>query len=208
MAESSFVFSGVEVTWLKHAGFKIKGSVVVYIDPYEIPEGLEKADVILVTHDHFDHLDIRSIRRISKDDTVVVHPAGCIIEGFRSCGVNMQETTEVKGVKIRAVPAYNIDKPFHKGNSVGYIINIDGVSIYHAGDTDRIPEMKEIEVDIALLPVGGTYTMNLEEAIEATRDIGAKHYIPMHYGAIPQTEADPEEFRKRVKGAVVLKPLF
>ncbi len=85
---------------------------------------------------------------------------------------------------------------------------MDGVRIYHAGDTDRIPEMKGIEVDVALLPVGGTYTMNLDEAVEAAKDIKARYYIPMHFGAIPQTSADPEEFKKRVKGAVILKPLF
>jgi len=208
MSESSFVYKGVEVTWLKHAGFRIKGSRVVYIDPYDIPEELEKADVILVTHDHFDHMDVKSIRKLSKDDTVVVHPSGCVIEGFESCEVKPGKETEVKGIKVKAVPAYNIDKPFHKENCVGYIVEIDGVKIYHAGDTDRIPEMKDIEVDIALLPVGGTYTMNLQEAIEAAKDIKAKHYIPMHFGAIPQTSADPEEFKRKVDGAVVLKPLF
>lgn len=114
MAESSFVYNGVEITWLKHAGFRIKGSRVVYIDPYDIPEELEKADVILVTHDHFDHMDVKSIRKLSKDDTVVVHPSGCIIEGFESCEVGVGTEAEVKGVKIKAVPAYNVDKPFHK----------------------------------------------------------------------------------------------
>lgn len=208
MAESSFVYRGVEITWLKHAGFRIKGSKTLYIDPYEIPEELEKADLILITHDHFDHMDMKSIKRLSKDDTVVVHPSGCIIEGFESCEVRAGEETEIKGVKVKPVPAYNVDKPFHRENCVGYIIEMDGVKIYHAGDTDRIPEMKEIEVDIALLPAGGTYTMDLEEAIEATKDIKAKHYIPMHFGAIPQTQANPEEFKRKVEGAVILKPLF
>ncbi len=208
MAESSFVYNGVEITWLKHAGFRIKGSKVVYIDPYEIPEELEKADLILVTHDHFDHMDMKSIKKLSKDDTVVVHPSGCIVEGFESCEVKVGEEIEIKGVKVKPVPAYNVDKPFHKENCVGYVIEIDGVRIYHAGDTDRIPEMKEIEVDVALLPAGGTYTMDLKEAIEAANDIKAKHYIPMHFGAIPQTQADPEEFKRNVRGAVILKPLF
>jgi len=208
MAESSFVYNGVEITWLKHAGFRIKGSKVVYIDPYEIPEELEKADLILVTHDHFDHMDMKSIKKLSKDDTVVVHPSGCIVEGFESCEVRVGEETDIRGVKVKPVRAYNVDKPFNKENCVGYIIEIDGVRIYHAGDTDRIPEMKEIEVDVALLPAGGTYTMDLKEAIEAANDIKAKHYIPMHFGAIPQTQADPEEFKRNVKGAVILKPLF
>ncbi|WP_456467978.1 MBL fold metallo-hydrolase [Archaeoglobus sp.] len=208
MVESSFVYNSVEITWLKHAGFKIKGSKVLYIDPYDIPKELEKADIILVTHDHFDHMDVKSIKRLSKDDTVVVHPTGCIIEGYESCEVKTGESVNIKGVEIKAVPAYNINKPFHKENCVGYIVSIDGVRIYHAGDTDRIPEMREIEVDIALLPIGGTYTMDLDEAVEATRDVKARYYIPMHFGAIPQTEANPEEFRKKVENAVILKPLF
>ncbi len=208
MAESSFVYNSVEITWLKHAGFKIKGSKVLYIDPYDIPKELEKADIILVTHDHFDHMDVKSIKRLSKDDTVVVHPTGCIIEGYESCEVKTGESVNIKGVEIKAVPAYNINKPFHKENCVGYIVSIDGVRIYHAGDTDRIPEMREIEVDIALLPIGGTYTMDLDEAVEAARDVKARYYIPMHFGAIPQTEANPEEFRKKVENAVILKPLF
>ncbi len=205
---SSFVYNNVELTWLKHAGFKIKGSRVIYIDPYEVPEGLEKADVILITHDHFDHRDVKAIRNLSRDDTVIVHPTGCVVEGYQSCELRTGETVEIKGVRIQAVPAYNIDKPFHKENCVGYIVELDGVRIYHAGDTDRIPEMKDIDVDIALLPIGGTYTMDVNEAIQAARDIKAKYYIPMHFGAIPQTDADPEFFRKNVENAVVLKPLF
>lgn len=206
MAESTFEYGNVEITYLKHAGFKIKGSVTLYIDPYEVEGELEKADIILVTHDHFDHMDMKSIRNLSKDDTVVVYPKGCLVEGYKTCEIDRGDAVDVRGVKIRAVPAYNVDKPFHKEGNVGYVIEIDGVSIYHAGDTDRIPEMKEIEVDIALLPIGGTYTMNVEEAVEAAKDIRAKHYIPMHYGAIPNTDADPERFK--VDGVVILKPLL
>lgn len=201
-------FRNVEITYLKHAGFKVKGSKILYIDPYEVPEGMEKADIILVTHDHFDHMDIKSIKRLSKADTTVVTPKGCIIEGFEACSLAEGEEREVKGVKIKTVPAYNVKKPFHKKGGVGYIVEMDGVKIYHAGDTDRIPEMKKIEVDIALLPIGGTYTMDVKEAVEAAWDIKASVYIPMHYGAIPNTEANPEEFRLKVPKAVVLKPLL
>ncbi|MCS7118795.1 MAG: MBL fold metallo-hydrolase [Archaeoglobaceae archaeon] len=201
-------FENVEITYLKHAGFKIKGSKVLYIDPYEITEGFEKADLILVTHDHFDHLDMKSIKRLSRSDTTVVTPKGCVIKGFESFSLDERDEKIVKGVKIRTVPAYNINKPFHKKGGVGYVIEIDNVSIYHAGDTDRIPEMKEIEVDVALLPIGGTYTMDLREAVEAAKDIKAKLYIPMHYGAIPKTEANPEDFRLKVPNAVVLKPML
>ncbi|MEM1578284.1 MAG: MBL fold metallo-hydrolase [Archaeoglobaceae archaeon] len=198
----------VEITYLKHAGFKIKGSKVVYIDPYDISTTLEKADLILVTHDHFDHFDIKAIKRLSKSDTVIVHPKGCVIEGFESCSLAEGETRVVKDVEIKTVPAYNVNKPFHKKGGVGYIVNIDGIKIYHAGDTDRIPEMKNVEVDVALLPIGGTYTMDVKEAVEAAWDIKAKIYIPMHYGAIPNTKANPEDFRLRVPKAVILEPLL
>lgn len=201
-------FRGVEITWLKHAGFRLKGSKVVYIDPYEVPKGLEKADLILVTHDHFDHLDMNSIRNLAKEDTVVVHPKACSVKGFKSVGMVENETASVKGVEITAVPAYNTDKPFHKANVLGYIVNLDGVKIYHAGDTDRIPEMKKIVVDIALLPAGGTYTMDLNEAIKATQEIKAEVYIPMHFGAIPNTKANPEEFKAKVPKAIILEPLL
>ncbi|AEA47907.1 MBL fold metallo-hydrolase [Archaeoglobus veneficus] len=204
--ESTFVYKGVEVTYLKHAGFRIKGSVTVYIDPFEVPKGMEKADLILVTHDHFDHKDVKSIMNIADEETVVVYPKGCIVEGYKSCEVSAGEKLEVKGVKIETVPAYNINKPYHKEGGVGYIVEVDKVRIYHAGDTDRIPEMKNIRVDIALLPIGGTYTMDVKEAVEAAGDIQASYYIPMHYGAIPGTEANPEEFK--VEGAVILKLLL
>ncbi len=208
MTESSLVVDGVEITYLKHAGFMIRGSVTVYIDPYDVSGELEKADVILVTHDHFDHMDMKSIKFLSKHDTVVVHPKGCVVEGFSTCSLAVGESAEVKGVKVETVPAYNTDKPFHKEGGVGYILTIDGVRIYHAGDTDRIPEMKNIEVDVALLPIGGTYTMDVEDAVLAAGDIKAKYYIPMHYGAIPKTEANPEVFREKVRNAVILKPLL
>ncbi len=208
MAESTFKVGDVEITWLKHAGFRIKGTEdVVYIDPYQVEKAnLEKADVILITHDHFDHLDMKSIKNLSKADTVLVFPRGCYVEGYKTCEILEGERVVIKGVEIEAVPAYNIKKPFHKENCVGYIVEIDGVKVYHAGDTDRIPEMKNVKVDVALLPIGGTYTMDVEEAKKAAGDIKAKFYIPMHYGTIPQTDANPEDFD--VPGAVILKPLL
>ncbi len=203
--ESTLKCDGVEITWLKHAGFRIKGSVVIYIDPYEIKTELEKADLILITHDHFDHMDMKSIRLLSKDETVIV---GCTVEGYESFRLSIGDSVNIKGVEIRAVPAYNVNKPYHKkGECIGYVVNIDGIRIYHAGDTDRIPEMKEIDVDVALLPIGGTYTMDVKEAIEAAKDINAKVFVPMHYGEIG-LKADPLEFKRNVENAVVLKPLL
>ncbi|NHW23929.1 MAG: MBL fold metallo-hydrolase [Archaeoglobales archaeon] len=201
-------YRNVEITWLKHAGFRLKGSKIVYIDPYEVPAGEEKADLILVTHDHFDHLDPKSIRNLAKSETVVVHPKECSVKGFESFPMTENQTANLKGIEVTAVPAYNVDKPFHKRGVLGYIVNLDGVRVYHAGDTDRIPEMKKIAVDVALLPAGGTYTMDLDEAIKAAQDIRAEVYIPMHYGAIPNTKADPREFKAKVPKAVILEPLL
>jgi len=208
MKECILEYKGVEVVYLKHAGFKIKGSVTIYIDPYEVPKGMDSADIVLITHDHFDHKDVKSIMNLADEETVVIYPKGCLVEGYKSCEISgAGEKLEIKGVKIETVPAYNINKPYHKkGSGVGYIVEMDGVRIYHAGDTDRTPEMRNIKVDVALLPIGGTYTMDVKEAVEAAGDIRAEYYIPMHYGAIEGTEANPEEFK--VDGAVILKPFL
>ncbi len=205
--ESTLRCENVEITWLKHAGFQIRGAVVIYIDPYDVSGELEKADIILVTHGHFDHMDTKSIKALSKDDTIIVHPKGCKVEG-KTYEVSIGDVINVKGVEIKAVPAYNVNKPYHKkGEGVGYILKVDNIRIYHAGDTDRIPEMKEIEVDVALLPIGGTYTMDVDEAIKAAKDIKAKIFVPMHYGEIG-LKADPEKFKASVDNAVILKPLL
>jgi L-ascorbate metabolism protein UlaG (beta-lactamase superfamily) len=202
-------YGEVEIVFLKHAGFKIKGSKTVYIDPYDLPQNaeLEKADYILITHDHFDHRDINAIRLLSDEHTTVVVPTGCMVEGYRTCELDIGEEEKLEGLTVKTVPAYNIDKPFHpRGSGAGYIIEIDGVKIYHAGDTDFIPEMKEIEVDVALIPVGGKYTMDLEQAKEALEAIKADKVIPMHYGALPETQADVEKLKSAK--VVALEPLF
>ncbi len=205
---STFKYGDVEITFLKHAGFKIKGSKTIYIDPYDLPDvELEKADLVLITHEHFDHRDMDSLKKIRKDETIVVLPTGCMAEGYRTCELNLGAKEEVHGVIIETVPAYNVDKAFHKkGDGVGYIVTIDGVRIYHAGDTDFISEMKDIDVDIALLPVGGTYTMDVEDAKKAMEVIKAKYFIPMHYGVLPETKADLSKLRS--ENVVILEPLF
>jgi L-ascorbate metabolism protein UlaG (beta-lactamase superfamily) len=193
---------------LKHAGFKIKGNKIVYIDPYDLPDAnLEKADYILVTHEHFDHKDIKSIRKLSDEHTMVVVPTGCIVEGYRTCELEIGVRESFEGISVETVPAYNIDKPFHpKGSGAGYILEIDGVRIYHAGDTDFIPEMKEIKVDVALIPVGGKYTMDLEQAKRALEEIDAEKVIPMHYGTLPETQADVSKLKS--EKVVILEPMF
>lgn len=187
----AYQLNNLEISWLGHAGFKIKnGDQVIYIDPYNVSFG-EKADLILCTHDHFDHKDEKSITVLSKSETEVLVGGENIHEG---------EEREMNGVKIKAVPAYNLTKPFHpKGKGVGFVIEIEGKKIYHAGDTDKIPEMAELgEIDLALLPIGGTYTMDALEAVEAVKVIKPKKVIPMHYGTLSETPGDPEKFKELV----------
>lgn len=196
------------IEWYGQASFKISGEKIIYIDPWKLKGELEKADIILVTHTHYDHFSPDDIAKIQKDDTVIVLPKdgdGKVSGDIRS--VMSGDTLELDGVKVEAVPAYNLGKDFHpKGNNwLGYIITMDGKRYYHAGDTDSIPEMKEIfEIDYAFLPVGGTYTMNAETAAEVANTIKAKVTIPMHYGDIVGKKEDGEKFKSLVKGEVVV----
>ncbi|MCD6471435.1 MBL fold metallo-hydrolase [bacterium] len=198
-----FELDGIKIFWLGHASFKIKAvNKIIYIDPYNITED-EKADFILVTHEHFDHFDPKSIKAISDDKTIVIGPP-------TERKIKTGETLTFDNIKIEAVEAYNVEKSFHpRGLGVGYLIEIDKKTIYHAGDTDFIPEMKNLagKIDVALLPIGGTYTMDIKDAVEAVKTIKPKYVIPMHYGTLKETMADPEEFKKLVNGFSQVKIL-
>ena len=182
----------VEITWLGHASVMIEGAGLhIYVDPWKLKGDLPVADIVLVTHDHYDHYSEDDIRRIKAEDTVVVCSSKRpLVDEVMLPGDNRV----IKGVKIEAVPAYNIKKDFHPraNNWVGYMVDLDGMRIYHAGDTDRIPEMKGLGVDVAILPVGGTYTMDAEDAIAAIGDIKPRHVIPIHFGDIVGSKADAE----------------
>lgn len=195
----SFNLGNLEITYLGHASFKIKnGDFVIYLDPYQISSG-EKANLILITHDHSDHKDDKSIEFLKKETTEILIGGENIKEGGKK---------QINNVKIKAVPAYNLTKPFHpRGKGCGFILEIDGQRIYHAGDTDKIPEMAELgKIDVAMLPIGGTYTMNLQEAVEAIEIIKPKIVMPMHYNTLPKITADPEKFKELVgkKSEVVI----
>jgi len=194
---------GFKVKWLGHASFMIKTKdKIIYIDPYE-GDYREKADIILSTHSHFDHCDTSKIRKIRKDKTIIIAPPECAAKLSGNVkALSPGEKTKVDNIIIEAVHAYNYKRfrapgrPFHpKGFGVGYIITIDGKRIYHAGDTDFIPEMKELKnIYLALLPSGGTYTMDNSEAAEAALAIKPKVVIPMH-----RWDTDPNEFRRKVE---------
>jgi L-ascorbate metabolism protein UlaG (beta-lactamase superfamily) len=195
--------------WLGHDGFYVVGSRVVYFDPWDITDGPE-ADLICISHEHFDHCSPADIEKISKEETVIVTEA--VSAGKLSGDVRVLrpgESLEAAGVRVTAVASYNTDKAFHpKTNQwLGFVIEMDGVSIYHAGDSDFIPEMKDLEVDIALIPVSGTYVMDVDEAVEAARAIKPKIAVPMHYGKIVGSEEDAKRFAEALKNemTVVIK---
>jgi L-ascorbate metabolism protein UlaG (beta-lactamase superfamily) len=176
----------------------------VFIDPYKMQDSGDKADIILITHDHKDHCDPESIERLRNDATVIVGPESCAkkIKGLKT--IEPDESIEEDGVEIEAVMAYNKNHP--KGKCLGFVVNLNGKRVYHAGDTDRIPEMKGLgSIDIALLPVGGTYTMTAEQAAAAANeDIKPKVAIPMHYGTVVGSVADARKFKKLCKCDVVI----
>ncbi len=189
--------------WLGHDGFLLKGKKIVYFDPYQIPSGLPEADVILITHPHYDHLSKEDIKKIEKDDTIIILPKGSERIGNVRY-LKPEEETEVSGIKIKGVPAYNINKNFHpkRNRWLGYIMEINGVKIYHAGDTDNIPEMKDYKCDIALLPVSGTYVMTSDEAADAALKINPEVVIPMHYGLFIGSKQDAENLKNRLSGKI------
>jgi L-ascorbate metabolism protein UlaG (beta-lactamase superfamily) len=193
-----------KIVWLGHDGFRIDASKTVYIDPYQIADG-PAADLILITHEHFDHCSPEDVGRIQQSGSVIVteKDSAAQLSGDVRI-VQVGETLTIDDVTVEAVAAYNTNKDFHPKSKgwLGFIVEIDGVRIYHAGDTDLIPEMKDFETDIALLPVSGTYVMTADEAVEAALAINPKIAIPMHYGAIVGAGQDAESFKLALEGKV------
>jgi L-ascorbate metabolism protein UlaG (beta-lactamase superfamily) len=196
-----------KITWLGHASFRITGSkATVYIDPWKLKKPVP-ADVVCITHSHYDHLSAEDVEKIRKPSTVIVGPADCKAgfgDSFKAISVG--ETVTAGDIQVEAVPAYNMDKNFHPkaNNWVGYIVTVDGVRIYHSGDADVIPEMEQIRVDVALLPVGGTYTMTAAQAALAAEKIKPKVAVPMHCGDIAGTFEDRDAFAAAAKVPVVV----
>lgn len=185
-----------------HSSIKISKGQVIYIDPFKITEEKHDADIIFITHNHYDHYSEEDIDKVIKEDTIIVMP-----ETMREQSkyknilfVEPNEQYKIDNIEIVTVPAYNINKNFHpKENKwVGYILNIEGFTYYIAGDTDITPENKEVKCDIAFVPVGGTYTMNAKEAAELVNIIKPKMAIPIHYGSIVGTKQDAIDFEKEL----------
>ena len=199
------------IKWLGHAGFKLKGEKTIYIDTFKIKD-TEPADIIIITHGHFDHLSPEDIRKIQTGKTIIVTTPDCYSKVSGNVKtISPGKTLDVDGIKIEAVPAYNTNKHFHpKSNGwMGVVVTVNGKRIYHAGDTDNIPEMSHLKnIDVALLPVSGTYVMTADEAADAANKIMPKVAVPMHYGAIVGTKADAEKFRKLCKCKVEIMSLL
>ncbi len=198
-------FEGIVIESKGHAGVKIKGEKIIYIDPFQLGEE-EKADIILITHGHYDHCSVADIKKVSDEKTIAVITPDCqsklppervTLGDIKIIKPKMQ--LNISGINIEAVPAYNINKEFHQKEEdwVGYIVTVNGKRIYHAGDTDLIPEMNNLKgIDVAFLPVGGTYTMGAKEAANAANIIQPKIAVPMHYGKIVGSTQDAETFKK------------
>lgn len=175
----------IKVKWLGWANFLVKadGKTIVF-DPFFRSD--EKADLILCSHAHPDHADKEIIEGLKKEGTVIIgnKEVAQNIPGVEAIAVG--ESKEVQGIKIEAVPAYNLEIPNHQnGKDTGFIVTVEGKRIYHAADTDFIEEMKDIkDIDLALLPVGGTYTMDVKQAIDSVKTIQPKVVVPMHHGKI------------------------
>jgi len=189
------------VRWLGHASFLIEGERRIWIDPYRIASGRrERADLILITHPHPDHCSPSDLERVPgiAGATIVTVRDGARKIG-RACRViEPGDRTSAGGVTITAVPAYNVDKPYHPRGAgwAGFLIETGGRAIYHAGDTDRIPEMRTIRCDVALLPVGGTYVMTAGEAAWAAEDIRPGVAVPMHWGTLGAGREEAERFAR------------
>lgn len=209
---------GVKIDYLGHSGFLfsciINGNERrIAIDPFNISDNLGKADVILITHSHYDHCSIKDIEKLSRKGTIIVLPADAQSKITRIEGVEMQvielgDILEIGNIRVEAVPAYNLNKEFHpkKSRWFGYIIKIKQIAIYHAGDTDKISEMEKLTgygrhdtTFVALLPISGNYVMSADEAAEAAGLIKPNLAIPMHYGSIAGTIEDAKRFAELCK---------
>lgn len=211
------MIENVEV--LCHSSIKMKNkNIIIYIDPFKIDNYYNDADFIFITHDHYDHYSEEDINKVVNNDTIIVVPDGLITK-LMQIGINKDKIIvvepnkkySVKGINFETVPAYNINKKFHpKENGwVGYLINLNNNVYYIAGDTDFTEENRKVKCDVALVPVGGTYTMDYKEAATLINEIKPQIAVPIHYGSIVGTKQDAINFtqllNKSIKGIILMK---
>ena len=210
------MLENVEV--LYHSSIKIKDNKIIYIDPFKIDKDYNDADIVFITHDHFDHYSEEDIDKVINENTIIIIPEELLTKLLRK-GINKNAviTVEsnkeymVQGIKFETIPAYNTNKTFHpkENDWVGYIITLDGIRYYIAGDTDITEENRKVKCDVAFVPVGGTYTMNYSEAAELVNIIKPKIAVPIHYGSVVGTKQDATNFIKllhsSIKGIILMK---
>lgn len=210
------MLNNIEV--LYHSSIRINKEKTIYIDPFKIDRNYNDADIIFITHDHYDHYSEEDIDKVINENAVIVIPeellAKVLKKGINKNAIITVEPNQkymVQGIKFETVPAYNTNKTFHpKENGwVGYVIEINGIKYYIAGDTDITEENKKVKCDVAFVPVGGTYTMDFKEAAQLVNQIQPKVAIPIHYGSVVGTKQDAEEFIKllhtNVKGVILMR---
>ncbi len=196
---------------LCHSSIVFEKEKIIYIDPFKIQDNLSKADIIFITHDHYDHYSEEDIQKIRKEDTIIVIPESLknqvIKFGFNFNSIIIVKPNEkyiIDGLAFETIPAYNINKKFHPKNNnwVGYLLKIDNVSYYIAGDTDITEENRQVKCDVAFVPIGGTYTMDYKEGAELINIIKPKIAVPIHYGSIVGTKEDAIEFSKLINEGI------
>ena len=201
------------ITVNTQSSIRIGGSAIVYFDPFQIEDQAHDADLILITHGHYDHFSPESLMRVMKENTVLAGPLSMkkeisgIAGGREQHFLSPGETVRIGELQVRAVPAYNRLKPFHtKGSKwLGYIVTMDSVRYYAAGDTDAVKELSAVSCDVALVPIGGKFTMDAKEAAKLVNVIRPQAAIPIHYGSIVGKKEDAEIFRKLVDKDIVVE---
>lgn len=206
------------ITVLFHSSIKINKGKVIYIDPFKINRSYNDADIIFITHDHYDHYSEEDIDKVRKNNTIIVIPKELLTKllgkGIKQEYIITVEPNKeymIEGIEFKTIPAYNTNKQFHpKENGwVGYIIKIRDIRYYVAGDTDITEENKKVNCDVAFVPVGGTYTMNFKEAAQLVNKIKPKIAVPIHYGSIVGKKQYATEFKKlldpKIEGVILMK---
>lgn len=210
------MLNNIEV--LCHSSIRINKEKTIYIDPFKIDRNYNDADIIFITHDHYDHYSEEDIDKVINESTVIVIPEELLTKVLKK-GINKDAiiTVEpnkkymVQGIKFETIPAYNINKTFHpkENDWVGYVIELNDIRYYIAGDTDITEENKRVKCDVAFVPVGGTYTMDFKEAAQLVNEMQPKVAVPIHYGSIVGTKQDAEEFIKllnqNIKGTILMR---
>ncbi len=207
-----------DIEVLYHSSIRISKNKIIYIDPFKIDKNYNDADIVFITHDHFDHYSEEDIDKVINENTTIIIPEELLTKILRK-GINKNAviTVEsnkeymVQGIKFETIPAYNTNKTFHpkENDWVGYIITLDGIRYYIAGDTDITEENRKVKCDVAFVPVGGTYTMDFKEAAQLINEIQPKIAVPIHYGSVVGTKQDATDFIKllhpSIKGLILMK---